>query len=338
MILHGKDIWGLHFFWPAMKADVVRYCNTCHTCQLAGKPNQKVPPAPLCPIPAVGEPFEHVLVDCVGPLPRTRAGNQFLLTIMCLSTRFTEAIPLRRITMANITNALFKFFTTFGLPKTVQTDQGTNFLSQAFKLTLISLGISYSVSSAYHPESQGALERWHQMLKAMLKKYCHDTGRSWDEDVPFVLFAIRDAKQGSLGFSPAALVFGCDVRGPLKVLKEGFLGGGVPKTDMTDFVKTCRDRWQHATSLAKEALCTSQGSMKKWYDRKAVKRHFQPGDKVLMLLLVPSSALLAHFAGHYVIVRKVSKTDYVISTPECRRKTCLCHINMLKPYHDRETH
>lgn len=73
-----------HFFWPAMKADVVQFCNTCHTCQLVGKPNQAVPPAPLRPIPAVGEPFEHILVDCVGPLPKTRAGNQFLLTIMCV--------------------------------------------------------------------------------------------------------------------------------------------------------------------------------------------------------------------------------------------------------------
>ncbi|CAI5677731.1 unnamed protein product [Oreochromis niloticus] len=249
-----------------------------------------------------------------------------------------DTIPLRRITTANVTKALIKFFTTFGLPKTVQTDQGTNFLSRAFKQTLASLGISHSVASAYHPESQGALERWHQTLKAMLKKYCHDTGRSWDEGVPFVLFAIRDAKQESLGFSPATLVFGHDVRGPLKVLKEKFLSGGVPKTNVVDFVKTCRDRWQQATSLAKEALCASQASMKKWYDRKAVKRHFQAGDKVLVLLPVPGSALSARFAGPYVVVRKVSETDYVLSTPERRRKTRLCHINMLKPYHDRETH
>ncbi|XP_039893845.1 uncharacterized protein LOC120737296 [Simochromis diagramma] len=100
----------------------------------------------------------------------------------------------------------------------------------------------------------------------------------------------------------------------------------------------CRDRWQHATTLAKEALCTSQASMKKWYDRNAVKRHFQPGEKVLELLPVPGSALSARFAGPYVIVKKVSKADYVLSTPEHRRKSRLCHINMLKPYHDRETH
>ncbi|CDQ98709.1 unnamed protein product [Oncorhynchus mykiss] len=72
-----------HFFWPGLKSDVVQFCKTCHICQLTGKVNQTVPRAPLCPIPVVGEPFERVIIDCVGPLPKTRSGNQFLLTIMC---------------------------------------------------------------------------------------------------------------------------------------------------------------------------------------------------------------------------------------------------------------
>lgn len=196
-----------HFFWPGMKADVARYCRTCSTCQIVGKPNQIVPPAPLHPVPAVGEPFEHVIVDCVGPLPRTKSGNQFLLTVMCVSTRFPEAVPLRKITAPAIMKALTKFFTTFGLPKVVQTDQGTNFLSKTFRQTLQALGISHSVSSAYDPESQGALERWHQTLKSALKKFCYDTGRDWDEGLPYMLFAVRNARQESLGFSPAELVF-----------------------------------------------------------------------------------------------------------------------------------
>ncbi len=85
-----------HFFWPGLKKYVAHYCRTCHTCQIVGKPNQSIPPAPLTPIPAIGEPFEHVMVDCVGPLPKTKSGNQFLLTIMCVATRFPEAIPLRK--------------------------------------------------------------------------------------------------------------------------------------------------------------------------------------------------------------------------------------------------
>lgn len=47
-----------HFFWPGLKSDVVQHCRTCHVCQVAGKPNQVIPPAALCPIPVMGEPFE----------------------------------------------------------------------------------------------------------------------------------------------------------------------------------------------------------------------------------------------------------------------------------------
>lgn len=130
-----------------------------------------------------------------------------------MSTRFPEAIPLRKITAPAITKALIKFFTTFGVPKMVQTNQGTNFLSRSFRHALQTLGVTHSVTSAYHPESQGALERWHQTLKSMLRKYCYDIGKEWDEGVPFVLFAIRDVKQESLGFSPAELVFGQIVSG-----------------------------------------------------------------------------------------------------------------------------
>ena len=64
---------------------------------MVGKPNQKIPKACLQPIPAIDEPFSCVIVDCVGPLPKTKLGNQYLLTIMCLSKCFPEAISLQNI-------------------------------------------------------------------------------------------------------------------------------------------------------------------------------------------------------------------------------------------------
>jgi len=56
-----------------------------------------LPMSPLVPIPATKEPFSHNIVDCVGPLPKTRAGNQYLFTIMCASTRFLEDNTLRKL-------------------------------------------------------------------------------------------------------------------------------------------------------------------------------------------------------------------------------------------------
>ena len=72
-----------YFFWPGLKSNVARICRSCHLCQTTGKPNQVIRPAPLRPIPTIGEPFEHVIIDCVGPLPKTKSGYQYMLTMMC---------------------------------------------------------------------------------------------------------------------------------------------------------------------------------------------------------------------------------------------------------------
>lgn len=65
---------------------MVKYCNSCLACQMAEKPNHGITPAPLCPEPAMGEHFQYLLLDCVGPLLRIKSGNQYLLTIICIST------------------------------------------------------------------------------------------------------------------------------------------------------------------------------------------------------------------------------------------------------------
>lgn len=324
-----------HFFWPGLKKDVANYCRSCHVCQKIGKPNQNIPPAPLYPIPAIGEPFERVMVDCVGPLPRTKSGNQYLLTIICTSTRFPEAIPLRKITAPVIIKSLIKFFSLFGLPRTIQSDQGTNFMSRVFKQALDQLHIQHCTSSCYHPESQGALERFHQTLKSMLRAFCLEFQKDWDEGVPMVMFAVREVVQESLGFRPAELVFGHTVRGPLKLIKDHWIND--PRSNnVLDYVSEFRLKLHRACELAIENLKMSQHRMKTRFDRGAKLRSFSPGDKVLVLLPVPGSALQARYHGPYQVKEKVSELDYVIMTSDRKKKTRLCHINMLKPYFERQ--
>ena len=138
-----------------------------------------------------------MIIDSVGSLPKTKGGNQYLLTIMCASTRFPEAIPLRNIKTPQIVKALVKFFTLFGLPRHVQSDQGSNFMSGLFQEVMYQLGIGQLTSSAYHPQSQGALERFHQTLKSMIRAYCFQERKDWDEGIPLLLFAVREAVQAS---------------------------------------------------------------------------------------------------------------------------------------------
>ena len=119
---------------------------------------------------------------------------------MCTSTRFPEAIPLRNIKTKSIVKALIKFFTFVGLPKSVQSDQGSNFMSGIFQQVMHELGIKQYWSCAYHPESQGALERFHQILKNMMS-YCFD----WDEGIHLLLFAVRESDASNVGIGAVLL-------------------------------------------------------------------------------------------------------------------------------------
>jgi len=93
-------------------------------------------------------------------------------------------------------------------------------MSGIFQQVMHQLGITQCKSSAYHPQFQGAIERFHQTLKTMMRTCCLDCDNNWDKGVHLLLFAVRESIQDSLGFSPFELVFGHSVHGPLKVLKE----------------------------------------------------------------------------------------------------------------------
>ncbi len=113
-----------HFFWPGVKSAVSNFCRSCDVCQRAGKPNLTVPKAPLNPIPVIGEPFEKLLIDCVGPLPKSKHGHQYILTMMCTATRYPEAVPLRTLKAQAVLKELLKFCTTFGLPRVFKRIRG----------------------------------------------------------------------------------------------------------------------------------------------------------------------------------------------------------------------
>ena len=100
---------------------------------------------------------------------KTRAGDQYLLTIMCKATRFPKAVLLSNVKAPKIIDSLIKFFTFVGLPRSVQSDQGSNFMSYVMQQTMYQLGIQRFKSSAYHPQSQGALECFDQTLKKMIE-------------------------------------------------------------------------------------------------------------------------------------------------------------------------
>ena len=106
-------------------------------------------------------------------------------------TRYPEAIPLRNIKSKTVVQALLRPFTHFGIPKIIQHDQGSNFTCKLFSEVMSKLGVSHYCSTAYHLESQGAIERFHQTLKSMIRKFCIETQSDWDEGIQYLLFCCK---------------------------------------------------------------------------------------------------------------------------------------------------
>ena len=210
------------FLWPKMWPDVKAFIRSCAGCQKAAR--KAFCRAPLQPLPCEEEPFSKVAFDLVGPLPISASGYRYVLTMMCLFSKFPAAIPLKRVDNITVLDAMFEVFSCFGIPKVLLSDQGSVFTSHLTKLMCQQFQIKKIQTSPYHPQSDGALERWHACLKGMLKRSQCNL-KLWDKELKYLLFAYRSTPHVVTGYAPFSLMYGRDVRGPLQILQEAWLDG-----------------------------------------------------------------------------------------------------------------
>ncbi|GFN75504.1 Pol polyprotein [Plakobranchus ocellatus] len=145
-------------------------------------------PALFQPVPIVGEPFERVIIDLVGPLPLSSDRYEYLLTLVDVSTRWAEAVLLRRITAKDVAEALFSIFVRLGFPKEIQPDRGQQFMSNLLAEFKSLCNIKHFVSTPYHLQTNGIVERFHSTLKSMIRKLSHESPTEWNRFVPAALF------------------------------------------------------------------------------------------------------------------------------------------------------
>ena len=143
-----------------------------------------------------------------------------MLTAVCTATHWPKAAALNSITAKSVAEAAIDIFSRMGLPLQILTDRGAQFTSSLSKQLTTVLNIEHLRTTAYHPQSNGILERLHATLEAMLGK-ATALGFDWVQQLPFVVFALRQAPNKSTGFSPFELVYGHKVRSPLDILYEG---------------------------------------------------------------------------------------------------------------------
>ena len=161
----------------------------------------------------VTKPFQKVAMDIVGPLPKTHAGNQYILTFQDHFSKYPEAFPLpdqRATTIARI--FVEEIVCRHGTPEKLLTDQGTNFTSELFREICKLLDIKKLQTTAYHPQTNGIVERSHQTIMTGLSQFISNDQKDWDVWLPYVMMTYRCTQHSTMKYSPYYLLHGREMR------------------------------------------------------------------------------------------------------------------------------
>jgi len=188
-----------------MSKDVTKWVKDCQACSRAKVTSQ--PAAAVQLIPVHQQWFSHIQVDIVGPLPVSGEGFRYLFTIIDRSSRMLEAVPLANIETETCRDALInQWVARFGVRAHLTSDQGAQFTSTLWARLCDVIGTHHNTTTAYHPQSNGMVERAHRRLKDALK--ARMAAADWPQHLPWVLLDINNAPKEDTGKSAAQMVYG----------------------------------------------------------------------------------------------------------------------------------
>lgn len=195
------------YYWKGIQDEVhyiVKCCTNCQKLKLQRKKTRL--PLLITDTPIRG--LSKISIDFYGPLKTTKNGNTFILTMQCMLTKFFIAAPLKDATAEETARALVdKLICPYGVPTAILTDQGTNFMSRILEEFARIFKIEKYRSSAYHPQSQGGIERMHHTLTEYIKQFTNER-ENWDDILPLATFCYNACKHEAHNYQPYELIFG----------------------------------------------------------------------------------------------------------------------------------
>ena len=317
------------FYWPTLWRDVRIHVQSCDTCQRVSKVNPKK--APMVRREVVTVPFERVSIDLVGPLPKSRGGYKYLFTYIDNASRWPEAIPLRSITSKSVISAFETICLRNGFPRTVISDNGTQFGSHDFKRFCSKHHIQAIQTSPYRPQSNGLVERMHGTLVTMINKLSKTKQGFWHEITKLALYFVRMTPSSATGFSPYMTVHGWEPASPLEIVKEGLLENTLEDVDITTWVQENMERVESIADsiVQKQTDVIEHRKVKR--DKYSKERVFEHGTQVLYRTPGMMAKLTDAWEGPYVVDKRLGPVTYSLIIQGVKKRR-IVHVNTIKEY------
>lgn len=319
------------YWWPGMRqdlADVVKMCSSCrkYTVVKSGYHPARSVEAFL--------PGDHLQID-LASFPVSSEGHHFCLVCVDVFTGFLVLRALKQKTADAVARALWDIFTTIGVPRVLQSDNGTEFKNEILSALTRLEGIEHRFIAPYNPRADGKVERSVKTVKDTVNKLMQGATCYWHLHVPFVQYAYNNKVQSLTGSTPFSLMFGREANSPTNYEfdEEGML------RDVTEWKK----HQEEVFSLIFPAIATrrAQGQSKSRARVDKLRRNITdeslPAGTVVMLkdpayALDPSKrpSTAPPYVGPYVVVRRTAHGPYVVNDDRGVRVDRLIPLDQMK--------
>ena len=270
-------------------------------------------------------------MDIVGPVTTSYKGNSYILVIMEYVSRYVIATPMRDMTANTVMRKFIKHVVLKeGIPAQILTDLGSNFQSESMEALCKQLGIKQLRTTAYHPQTDGAVEKFNKTLGDMLTAHVHQDPQNWDTHLDYCVACYNQTTHISTKETPFFLLKGRDPLEPTDLRPPMRYRG------LEDESNIFTQQWSDAIDLAKAHLIIAQNQQKQNYDKAIRPCVFEVGDQVLLKESKSQTGkFYMRWDGPFRIVDKLSSLNYLIRA-ENSNTTQTVHVNRLRKWTGRD--
>ena len=321
------------FWWPGMKNDVALHVSKCLTCQKVKIEHQR-PSGTLQPLEIPQWKWESIAMDFVIGLPRTRSGCDAIWVVVDRLTKSAHFLPIRiSCTMEELARMYIKEIVRLhGVPSTIISDRDPRFTSRFWGAFQRAFGTQLSLSTAYHPQTDGQSERTIQTLEDMLRACVLDQPASWDRYMPLVEFAYNNSYHASIGMAPYEALYGRKCQSPLCWYETGerSLLGPEMIAETTEQIKKIRSR-----------MLIAQSRQKSYADQRRKPLEFEEGEHVFLKVTpttgvgraIKTKKLNPRYIGPFEILKRIGPVAYRIALPPYLSNLHdVFHVSQLRKY------
>src|SRR3954470_12396197 len=184
------------YWWPYMKQDITLFVSECDVCSRV-KAGLHRPAGRLQPLPLPKWKWDKVVMDFITGFPRSQYGNNVVFVVIDRFSKVAHFLPVREnITASQLAHLyIARIVTLHGIPLEISSDRGSLFTSRYWKSFMEAFGTRLNLSTAYHPQSQGQVQRVNQVLEDMLRACVLSFGMKWEDALLYAEFSYNNSYQ-----------------------------------------------------------------------------------------------------------------------------------------------